>query len=126
MKSFNEFLNEAKGAGNAKNSKSLDLPMGANPVAAGVNHADPTTDGLRNHLLDIFWPKANGDKKLETKINQCVTTFAHAMEKKLRIDEEIIILLANCVNMSKEEVTKILTEELDKYYSQFQNLFGMS
>lgn len=125
MKSFVEFLTEAKGAGNIKNSKTLEMPLGDNPLTVGMNHADPTIDGLRTHLLDIFWPKAKGDKKLETKINQCITTFAHAMDKKLRIDEDIIILLAKCVNMSQEEVTKILSEELDKYYGQFQNIYGM-
>jgi hypothetical protein len=47
------------------------------------------------------------------------------MDKKLRIDEDIIILLAKCVGMSQDEVTKILSEELDKYYGQFQNIYGM-
>ena len=92
----------------------------------GVNHADPTLDGLRTALLDIFWPKANGDKKLETVINQCVTTFVHAMDKKLRIDEHIIIKLAKAVNMEQAKVTKILSETLDKYYNQFQNIYGMA
>jgi hypothetical protein len=128
MKSFKEFLNEgyARGAGNAKSSKSHDLPMTNNPVASGVNHADPTLDGLRSHLLDIFWPKAEGDKQLETLINQCVTTFVHAMDKKLRIDEDIIKKLADAVGMGQEAVTKILSEELDKYYGKFQNIYGMS
>lgn len=125
MKSFYEFLNEAKGAGNIKNSKSLNLPLGNNVVAATTNHSDPTVEGLRTHLLDIFWPKANGNKKLETTINSCVTTFVHAMSKKLRIDEDIIILLAKSTNMSQDEVTKILSEEMDKYYGQFQNIIGM-
>ena len=101
------------------------MPLGDNPLTIGMNHADPTIDGLRHHLLDIFWPKAKGDKKLETKINQCISTFAHAMDKKLRIDEDIIALLAKCVGMSQDEVTKILSEELDKYYGQFQNIYGM-
>lgn len=125
MKSFYEFLNEAKGAGNIKNSKSLNLPLGNNVAAATTNHSDPTVEGLRTHLLDIFWPKANGNKKLETTINSCVTTFVHAMSKKLRIDEDIIILLAKSTNMSQDEVTKILSEEMDKYYGQFQNIIGM-
>ena len=125
MKSFYEFLNEAKGAGNIKNSKSLNLPLGNNVVAATTNHSDPTVEGLCTHLLDIFWPKANGNKKLETTINSCVTTFVHAMSKKLRIDEDIIILLAKSTNMSQDEVTKILSEEMDKYYGQFQNIIGM-
>jgi len=128
MKSFVEFLKEgyAAGAGNAKNSSSLALRTSDNPVSMGVNHADPTLDGLRTALLDIFWPKANGDKKLETVINQCVTTFVHAMDKKLRIDEHIIIKLAKAVNMEQAKVTKILSETLDKYYNQFQNIYGMS
>ena len=128
MKSFIEFLNEgyAKGAGNIKSSKSHQLPMTNNPVAAGVNHSDPTLDGLRTVLLDIFWPKANGDKKKETKINQCVTTFVVALDKKLRIDEEIIDLLALNSGMSKEKVTDILSKEVNKYYSKFVNIFGMS
>jgi len=128
MKSFVEFLTEgyAGGAGNAKDSSSHALRTSDNPVAMGVNHSDPTLDGLRTALLDIFWPKANGDKKLETIINQCVTTFVHAMDKKLRIDEHIIIKLAKAVNMEQAKVTKILSETLDKYYNQFQNIYGMS
>jgi hypothetical protein len=127
MQSFLEFINEgyAKGAGNIKNSKSHQLPMTNNPVAAGVNHADPTLEGLRTVLLDIFWPKAKGDKSKETKINQCVTTFVMAMDKKLRIDEEIVDMLADHANMSKDEVTKILSDEVNKYYSKSLNIYGM-
>lgn len=126
MKTFLDFLTESKGAGNAKGSKSLPINLGNNPVAGGTNHSDPTTDGLRNHLLDIFWPKANGNKKIETQINQCITTFAHAMHKKLRIDEDIIILLAKCVGLTHEETTKILETELNKYFNQFQNIYGVT
>jgi hypothetical protein len=127
MKTFLEFLFEgyAKGAGSAKSSKSHSIRTSDRPTAAGINHADSTLDGLRSHLLDIFWPKANGDKEKEVTINQCITTFVHAMDKKLRIDEDIIQRLAKCVDMPQEKVTQILGKELDKYYSQFQNLYGM-
>jgi len=126
MQSFIEFITEgyARGAGNAKGSKSLALQTSDNPTATGMNHSDPTLDGLRSVLLDIFWPKANGDKKKETIINQCVTTFVHAMDKKLRIDEDIIIRLAEMVGMTQDEVTKILNTNLDKYYNSFKNIYG--
>lgn len=126
MQSFIEFITEgyARGAGSAKSSKTHPLRTSDNPVSLGINHSDPTLDGLRTALLDIFWPKANGNKQNETLINQCVTTFVHAMDKKLRIDEEIIIKLANLVQMTQEEVTKILSETLDKYYGKFQNIYG--
>ena len=126
MISFKEFLFEGypKGAGGAKSSRSNALRTSDNPVSMGVNHADATLDGLRSHLLDIFWPKAEGDKKKETTINQCITTFVHAMDKKLRIDEEIMKKLADNVGMEQSEVTKILSKELDKYYGQSNNIYG--
>jgi len=126
MITFKEFLFEGypKGAGGAKSSRSNSLRTSDNPVSLGINHADPTLDGLRSHLLDIFWPKAEGDKKKETLINQCISTFVHAMDKKLRIDEEIIKKLSDCVGMPQEKVTKILSEELDKYYGQSTNIYG--
>jgi len=128
MITFKEFLIEgyARGAGNAKSSKSHTLMMGENPIAAGKNFSDPTIDGLREKLLDIFWPKANGDKKLEVAINQCITTFVHAMDKKLRIDAEIIEKLANAVQMDAKKVADILSETMDKYYGSFTNIYGMS
>lgn len=128
MLSFKEFLSEgyATGAGNAKDSSSNTLPMSDNPVAAGKNHADPTIEAVRSHLLDIFWPKAEGDKKRETIINQCVTTFVHAMDKKLRIDEDIIKMLADASGMSQSEATDLLSKNMDKYFSQFQNMYGMT
>lgn len=128
MLSFVEFLSEgyASGAGNAKSSKSHSLRTSNNPVAAGVNHADPTLEGVRTKLLDIFWPKADGDKKRETTINQCVTTFVHAMDKKLRIDEDIIKMLADACGMEQAEVTDLLSKNLDKYFGQFQNMYGMT
>lgn len=126
MQSFIEFISEgyAKGAGGPKNSKSLILPTSNNPVAAGFNHADTTAEGLRILLLDIFWPKANGDKKKETRINQYITTFVAAMGKKLRIDEDIIDGLAAEVKMKSEDVVKILQDELNKYYSSSTNIYG--
>ena len=126
MQSFVQFLNEGypRGTGGAKKSSSNALRTSNNPVAAGVNHSDPTLDGVRTVLLDIFWPMANGDKQKETIINQCVTTFVHAMDKKLRIDEDIIIKLANAAGISQEKATEILSKNLDKYYNSFQNIFG--
>jgi hypothetical protein len=128
MQSFLEFLSEgyAAGAGNMKDSSSHSLRTTNNPVSMGKNHSDPTLDGMRSVLLDIFWPKAKGDKAKETKINQCITTYVHALDRKLRIDEDIIIMLAELVGMDQGEVTKILSEETDKYYSKFQNMIGMS
>lgn len=128
MLSFVEFLSEgySKGAGGAKKSSSHALRTSDNPVAAGVNHSDPTLEGVRTKLLDIFWPKADGDKKKETTINQCVTTFVHAMDKKLRIDEDIIKMLADACGMQQAEVTELLSKNLDKYFNQFQNMYGMT
>ena len=128
MLSFKEFLSEAyaTGAGNAKDSSSNTLPMTNNPVASGINHADPTIEAIRTRLLEIFWPKAEGDKKKETLINQCVTTFVHAMDKKLRIDEDIIKMLADASGISQSEATELLSKNMDKYFNQFQNMYGMT
>lgn len=128
MITFKEFLIEgyARGAGNAKKSKSHTLMTGENPVYSTKNFSDPTIDGLRETLLDIFWPKANGDKTLEVTINQCITTFVHAMDKKLRIDAEIIEKLANAVQMDHAKVADILGKTLDKYYGSATNIYGMT
>jgi hypothetical protein len=80
---------------------------------------------FRNHMLDIFMPKAKGDKEIEEKINSIVSTYCVAVNKELRFDEDLIRDLGKLVNMSYEDVMKKLSKETDGFYNGFSgNIIG--
>lgn len=87
---------------------------------------DEDNVGFRNHMLELFMPLAKDDKKVEEKINQIITTFCVAINKKLRFDEDIIKDLAKLINMDFDKLMDKLEKETKKYYEGFKgNLFGM-
>lgn len=81
--------------------------------------------GFRNHMLDIFMPKADGDKKSEKMINSIVSTYCVAVNKELRFDEDLIRDLGKLVNMDYKEVMNKLHKETEKFYNGFSgNIIG--
>ncbi len=81
--------------------------------------------GFRNHMLDIFMPKANGDEKVEKMVNSIISTYCVAVNKELRFDEGLMRDLGKLVNMSYEEIMDKLHKETEKYYNGFRgNIIG--
>lgn len=113
MLSYYEFITEAD-----------DM---SKPVEPGIslNYADETMEGLRRKLLDDYMPLAletveNADKK----INQCITTYVYALDKHLKIDEDVIALLAKCVGSNSNTVRGDLSKRTNEFYDKSKNIIG--
>lgn len=89
-----------------------------------INYGDESLQNLRIHLLDLFTPMANGNVENEKNINSCISTLIYTLDKKLRIDSEIIDSLAKSVGMTNQEISKKISEEIDMYYGQRYNIYG--
>jgi hypothetical protein len=123
MKRLLEFLTEGK-----KGPTNAGTVIGNNsPVSASTNLADESLETLRRKLLDKFYKDIEeSDKEKREVINKCVSTFVFCLDKKLRIDGDIIMLLCKAVSMDAKDLTKILTDETDKFYGSSNNLFGQT
>ena len=123
MKRLLEFLSEGK-----KGPTPAGNVMGNNSsVSASTNLADESLENLRRTLLDKFYKDIKeDDKEKRDVINKCVSTFVFCLDKKLRIDGDIIMLLCKAVDMDAKELTKLLTDETDKFYGSSNNLFGQT
>jgi hypothetical protein len=123
MKRLLEFLTEGK-----KKLTNAGTVIGNNsPISASTNLADESLETLRRKLLDKFYKDIEeSDKEKREVINKCVSTFVFCLDKKLRIDGDIIMLLCKAVNMEVKELTKLLTDETDKFYGSSNNLFGQT
>jgi hypothetical protein len=123
MKRLLEFLTEGK-----KKLTNAGTVIGNNsPISATTNLADESLETLRRKLLDKFYKDIEeSDKEKREVINKCVSTFVFCLDKKLRIDGDIIMLLCKAVNMEVKELTKLLTDETDKFYGSSNNLFGQT
>jgi hypothetical protein len=87
------------------------------------NFADETIEGLRRKLLDDYMPKAK-DKDSEKSINSCVTTYIATLDKRLKIDEDIVKKLASLVGLSHKEMAKELDKKTREYYDNEKNVIG--
>lgn len=123
MKRLLEFLAEGK-----KGPTNAGTVIGNNsPMSASTNLADESLENLRRTLLDKFYKDIEeSDKEKREVINKCVSTFVFCLDKKLRIDGDIIMLLCKAVNMEAKDITKMLTDETDKFYGSSNNLFGQT
>lgn len=123
IKTFTEFIAEGKkGPTNAGSIMKTDNLVGA---AVSVNFADETLENLRRVLLDKFF-KLSEDKEMRDIINKAVSTYVYCLDKKLRIDNDIIDKLAEAVNKSNDEIAKMLTKETDGFYGKHPNLYGVT
>lgn len=123
MKRLLEFLAEGK-----KGLTNAGTVIGNNsPMSASTNLADESLETLRRKLLDKFYKDIEeSDKEKREVINKCVSTFVFCLDKKLRIDGDIIMLLCKAVSMEAKDITKMLTDETDKFYGSSNNLFGQT
>lgn len=125
MKSYSEFIAEGKkGLTNAGSIMKTDHVAKAQ---TSVNFADETLENLRRKMLDKYWAKVDSDDedKRET-INKCISTFVYALDKKLRIDGDIMELMAKTLDMSSKDLNKEITEMTEKHYGESPNHYGMT
>ena len=88
-----------------------------------INWADETLESLRRHLLDKYMNKS-ANKEVENNINKCITTYVYALDKKLKIDSDIIAMLAKAVGKNTEEISKELEKETHDFYDKSPNVIG--
>jgi hypothetical protein len=88
-----------------------------------INYADETLVGFRIHLLDMYM-KAEKDKAIAEEINKCITTYVYALDKRLKIDSDIVDRLAKAVNKTSAEMSKELDKETREYYDKSNNIIA--
>jgi hypothetical protein len=95
------------------------------PVEPGItlNYADETMEGLRRRLLDDYMPTAKNEE-VEKTINSCISTYVYSLDKKLKIDEDIIKKLGEAVGKSHEDMSKELADKTREYYDGSKNVIG--
>ena len=117
---FTQFIAEGK-----KGPTPAGNVMGTSNVANtqfSVNFADETLEAVRRNLYDLFI--GVGGSKNTDLVNKCVSTIVYCLDKKMRIDADIIQKLADLVEKSIEEVTKMVTDEVNGFYGKQDNLYG--
>lgn len=87
-----------------------------------LNYSDETLEGLRRHFLDKYLN--NLDKEKQETVNKCITTYVYALDKKLKIDSEIVELLADTLGKETKEMAKELSDETQEFYDKKPNIIG--
>lgn len=125
MKSYSEFILEGKKG--LTNAGSIMKTDNVTKVRTSVNFSDDTLEGLRRKLIDKYYKDVDSnDKEKRNTINKCVSTFVYALDKKLRIDGDIINLMAKTLNRDSKELSKELTKETEEFYGNSPNHYGMT
>ncbi len=125
MKSYQEFVTEGKkGPTPAGNVIKTD---NVTNVGSGINPADETLENLRRKLLDKYFKKIDSDDETgKDTVNKCISTFVYCLDKKLRIDSDIINLLANKMGVEPADISKELAKEVEDFYGKSPNIYGKS
>ena len=115
--SYAEFLNE-----DAVSSNVLTKPV---DPGVTINYADETLEGFRRKLLDTFFEEVSDlTDEIKEKINKCVSTYIYALDKKLKIDEDIINLLAEDLGKNATDVREQLQKLTNEFYDKSKNVIG--
>jgi len=124
VKSYQEFVAEGKkGPTPAGNVIKTD---NVTKVGSTTNLADETLENLRRKLLDKYLKKIDGDdEEGKETVNKCVSTLVYCLDKKLRIDADIIDLLAHKMGVEPAGISKELTKEVEDFYGSAPNHYGM-
>ncbi len=94
-------------------------------TGAKYDYADASYEGLRKDLLEEFYEKGEtGDEK--DAINKAVSTYVYALSKNLKIDEDIINLLASSVGMSADDVRGKIAKMTEEFYAKAKNYYGQT
>ena len=111
--SYTNFLNEE-----------VYLSKPAEP-AETLNYADETLEPLRRKLLDKYFEEASDlTPEVKKKINKCISTYVYALDKKLKIDEDIVNLLAETVGKDPKDVREELNKLTNEFYDESKNVIG--
>ena len=119
MKSYIEFITEGK---KSKNLSGRVMRMNSQP-SVSINHADETIEGLRRKLLDHYFAKVKDNDPRET-INKCVSTYVYALDKNLRIDSDIVDMLAKAAGETSKDTIDTLTKMTNDFYEKDPNHYG--
>lgn len=119
IKSYNDYITEGKKG--LTNAGSIMKTDNIKDVKVSVTYTDETLEPLRRKLYDEFIGDANNDSDT---INKCVSTIVYCLDKKMRIDSDIIELIAKTTNRKNEDVNKVINDMINKHYGEF-NHYGM-
>jgi|Laugrespbdmm15dd_1035085.scaffolds.fasta_scaffold88248_1 hypothetical protein len=121
MKNYSEFITEGKkGPTPAGN---VITPTNAGAMKSTINTTDETSEALRRNLLDKFYTKLENDEDKDA-VNKCVSTVVYCLSKNMRVDSDIIELLAKKTGKDKKDVVKTIEDETNSYYGGADNLYG--
>jgi len=125
VKTFGEFINEGKkGLTPAGTVVKTDQ---VTKVGTSINYQDETLEGLRRKFIDIFRAKIDqDDEEAMDTVNKCASTIVYTLDKKMRIDEDIMITLSKITGISIKAINKIVVDEIDKHYSSSANIYGVT
>jgi hypothetical protein len=122
---FSEFVNEGKKG--LTNAGTIMRSDNKHMIKTAVNFSDETLENLRRQLLDKYYKSVDSeDGEKRANINKAISTYVYCLDKKLRIDGDIIDLLAKELGKKKEELTKELTKLTDEFYGGLMNHYGMT
>jgi hypothetical protein len=126
MLSFQEFLKEqhiiVEGKGDRNVTTVYRPTSGKGNVP--MNHSDETLEGLRRALLDHYFEKVGSNNENSDTVNKCVSTYVYALGNNLKIDEDIVTLLAKTAGEDAKETRDTLSKITRKFYDEKSNIYG--
>jgi hypothetical protein len=126
MLSFQDFLKEqhiiVEGKGDRNVTTVYRPTSGKGEVP--MNHSDETLEGLRRALLDHYFEKVGSNNENSDTVNKCVSTYVYALGNNLKIDEEIVILLAKTVGEDAKDTRETLSKITRDFYGEKSNIYG--
>jgi len=122
---FSEFLVEGKKG--LTNAGTVIRSDNKHIIKTTINFADETLETLRRQLLDKYYKSVDSeDGEKRANINKAISTYVYCLDKKLRIDGDIIELLAKEVGEDKSKIVKDITKMTDDFYGGQMNHYGMT
>jgi hypothetical protein len=117
---YTDFLIEGKKG--LTNAGSIMKTDNISDIKVSVNFSDETLEPLRRSLYDEFM-KGMGDDKIDT-VNKCVSTIVYCLDKRMRIDSDIIERLAKASERKVKAVNKKVSDMVNGHFGGF-NQYGM-
>jgi hypothetical protein len=122
---FSEFL--AEGKKGLTNAGTIMRSDNKHIIKTAINFADETLETLRRQLLDKYYKTVDSeDVEKRANINKAISTYVYCLDKKLRIDGDIMDLLAKEVGQDKSKLIKDITKMTDEFYGGQMNHYGMT
>lgn len=122
---FSEFL--AEGKKGLTNAGTIMRSDNKHTIKTAINFADETLETLRRQLLDKYYKDVDSEDEIKrANINKAISTYVYCLDKKLRIDGDIMDLLAKEVGQDKSKLVKDITKMTDDFYGGQMNHYGMT